>query len=177
MTHTQEPRVINVDKNADLPKAIDQMKKLRKDLSKKCVEYGKNKYLSNQALQDHRFARLTKKTRNGDFHSFNSHRTLREFEADEHVKEKDRWWSQKRNVFCRTEYARSDFLEFAAATEADCKDALSNKVFATQYRQYRIICCLQTSQLTQPCAIMLRDASIKTPVNAWWAKSGRRPHS
>lgn len=47
-THTQEPRVINVDKNADLPKAIDQMK-AKEELSK-CVELRQNKYLNNQAL-------------------------------------------------------------------------------------------------------------------------------
>ena len=58
-THTQEPRVINVEKNAAYPKAIDQMK-AKEELSKS-VELTQNKYLNNQVEQEHRFIkRLTK---------------------------------------------------------------------------------------------------------------------
>lgn len=45
-THTQEPRVINVDKNAAYPKAIDEMK-AEEELSKS-VELRQNKYLNNR---------------------------------------------------------------------------------------------------------------------------------
>jgi len=48
MLATQEPRVINVDKNAAYPKAIDEMK-ASVELSKS-VELRQNKYLNNLAL-------------------------------------------------------------------------------------------------------------------------------
>jgi len=44
--HTQEPRVINVDKNTAYPKAIDELK-AKKELSSD-VELRQNKYLNNQ---------------------------------------------------------------------------------------------------------------------------------
>ena len=50
--HTQEPRVINVDKNAAYPKAIDELKE-QEELPKK-VELRQNKYLNNIVEQDHR---------------------------------------------------------------------------------------------------------------------------
>ncbi len=46
--HTQEPRVINVDKNAAYPKAIDELKE-KEELSLQ-VELRQNKYLNNLAL-------------------------------------------------------------------------------------------------------------------------------
>ncbi len=57
--HTQEPRVINVDKNAAYPKAIDEMK-VKEELPAS-LELRQNKYLNNFVEQDHRFIkRLTK---------------------------------------------------------------------------------------------------------------------
>jgi transposase-like protein len=50
--HTQQPRVINVDRNAAYPKAIDELKQ-KKELSKQ-VELRQNKYLNNMVEQDHR---------------------------------------------------------------------------------------------------------------------------
>jgi transposase-like protein len=50
--HPQEPRVINVDKNAAYPKAIEELK-VEKDLSV-TVELRQNKYLNNIVEQDHR---------------------------------------------------------------------------------------------------------------------------
>ena len=77
--HTQEPRVINVDKNAAYPKAIDQMK-ADKELSPS-VELRQNKYLNNRIEQDHRFIKRLTKPGMG-FHSFNTaRRTLRGFEV------------------------------------------------------------------------------------------------
>ena len=46
--YTQEPRVINVDKNAALPKAINELKE-KEELSEQ-VELRQNKYLNNLAL-------------------------------------------------------------------------------------------------------------------------------
>ena len=51
--HKQEPRVINVDKNAAYPAAIEELKK-EGILSSEC-ELRQNKYLNNIVEQDHRF--------------------------------------------------------------------------------------------------------------------------
>lgn len=50
--HTQAPRVINVDKNAAYPNAIETLKN-EKTLSQ-MVELQQNKYLNNVVEQDHR---------------------------------------------------------------------------------------------------------------------------
>jgi len=44
--YTQEPRVINVDKNAAYPKAVDELKE-KEELSEQ-VELRQNKYLNNR---------------------------------------------------------------------------------------------------------------------------------
>ncbi len=51
--YTQEPRVINVDKNAAYPKAIDELKE-KEELPEQ-VELRQNKHLNNRIEQDHRF--------------------------------------------------------------------------------------------------------------------------
>lgn len=53
MVHTPPPRVINVDKNAAYPPAIDELK-IEKTIDKTC-ELKQNKYLNNIVEQDHRF--------------------------------------------------------------------------------------------------------------------------
>jgi len=76
--HTEEPRVINVDKNAAYPKAIDELK-AKKELSKR-VELRQNKYLNNKVEQDHRFIKRLVKPGMG-FGSFNTaRRTLKGYE-------------------------------------------------------------------------------------------------
>lgn len=55
VTYTQEPRVINVDKNAAYPSAIDELK-AEETLTQAC-ELRQNKYLNNIVEQDHRFIR------------------------------------------------------------------------------------------------------------------------
>ena len=69
--HTQEPRVINVDKNAAYPKAMNELKK-KKELFKE-VELRQNKYLNNRVEQDHRFIKRLVKPGMG-FGSFNTAR-------------------------------------------------------------------------------------------------------
>jgi transposase-like protein len=69
--HTQEPRVINVDKNAAYPKAINELKE-KKELSEK-VELRQNKYLNNRIEQNHRFIKWLVKPGMG-FKSFNTAR-------------------------------------------------------------------------------------------------------
>jgi len=76
--HNQEPRVINVDKNAAYPKAIDELKE-KKKLSKR-VELQQNKYLNNRVEQDHRFIKRLVKPGMG-FGSFNTaRRTIKGYE-------------------------------------------------------------------------------------------------
>lgn len=76
--HTQEPRVINVDKNAAYPKAMNELKK-KKELFKE-VELRQNKYLNNRVEQDHRFIKRLVKPGMG-FGSFNTaRRTIKGYE-------------------------------------------------------------------------------------------------
>lgn len=77
--HNQEPRVINVDKNAAYPKAIDELKE-RKHLLEG-VELRQNKYLNNRIEQDHRFIKWLVKPARG-FESFNTaRRTIKGYET------------------------------------------------------------------------------------------------
>ena len=76
--HTQEPRVINVDKNAAYPKAIDELKE--KEELAESVELRQNKYLNNIVEQDHRGIERLVKPGMG-FGSFNTaRRTLKGYE-------------------------------------------------------------------------------------------------
>ena len=76
--HNQEPRVINVDKNAAYPKAIDELKE-KKQLSE-TVELRQNKYLNNRIEQDHRFIKWLVKPGRG-LKSFNTaRRTIKGYE-------------------------------------------------------------------------------------------------
>ena len=100
--HTQEPRVINVDKNAAYPKAIAQMKaSVEFPVS---VELRQNKYLNNQVEQDHRFIKRLTKPRMG-FHSFNTaRRTLRGIEAMNMLRKGQVMGVEKGDVLARTEF-------------------------------------------------------------------------
>ena len=78
-SHTQEPRVINVDKNAAYPPAVDDLK--ADEQLPKTTELRQVKYLNNRVEQDHRFIKRLTKPGMG-FGSFNTaRRTLRGFEA------------------------------------------------------------------------------------------------
>ena len=77
--HTQEPRVINVDKNAAYPPAIDELKE--DQTLPKTTELRPVKYLNNIVEQDHRFIKRLVNPGMG-FGSFNTaRRTLRWYEA------------------------------------------------------------------------------------------------
>ncbi len=78
-THNQEPRVINVDKNAAYPKAIDDL--IADQSLPKTTELRRVKYLNNMVEQDHRFVKQLVNPGMG-FGSFNTaRRTLRGYEA------------------------------------------------------------------------------------------------
>jgi len=73
--HTQSPRVINVDKNAAYPKAIDKLKQ-KKELPKQ-AKLRQKKYLNNIVEQDHRGIKRLVKPEMG-FGKFNTtRRTIR----------------------------------------------------------------------------------------------------
>lgn len=77
--HTVQPRVINVDKNAAYPKAVETLKALE-HLAPDC-ELRQVKYLNNRIEQDHRF--IKRRTRPGlGFFSFDTaQRTLSGYET------------------------------------------------------------------------------------------------
>jgi IS6 family transposase len=77
--HTVQPRVINVDKNAAYPKAVETLKALA-HLAADC-ELRQVKYLNNLIEQDHRF--IKRRTRPGlGFFAFDTaQRTLAGFET------------------------------------------------------------------------------------------------
>ena len=78
-SHTQSPRVINVDKNAAYPAAVDDLKADEQLLE--TTELRQSKYLNNRVEQNHRFIKRLTKPGMG-FGSFNSaRRTLRGMEA------------------------------------------------------------------------------------------------
>jgi transposase, IS6 family len=77
--HTQAPRVINVDKNAAYPVAMDVLKE--EETIAQETELRQNKYLNNIVEQDHRSIKRIVKPMMG-FKTFNSARiTLRGIEA------------------------------------------------------------------------------------------------
>ncbi len=78
-SYAQTPRVINVDKNAAYPPAIDELK--ADEQLPETTELRQVKYLNNQVEQDHRFIKRLTKAGMG-FSSFNTaRRTLRGMEA------------------------------------------------------------------------------------------------
>ncbi len=83
--HNQEPRVINVDKNAAYPKAVDELK-AKKELSQQ-VELRQNKYLNNLVEQDHRGSKRLTRPGTG-FLSFNTaRRTIKGYEMMNMIKQ------------------------------------------------------------------------------------------
>ena len=78
-SHTVEPRVITVDKNAAYPPAITELK--ADEALPETTETRQSKYLNNTVEQDHRFIKRRVKPGLG-FGSFNTaRRTLKGYEA------------------------------------------------------------------------------------------------
>jgi transposase, IS6 family len=73
-SHTSEPRVINVDKNAAYPKAFNELK-AEGYIAKSC-ELRQSKYLNNLIEQDHRFIKRLTKPAMGFFSFETAWRTL-----------------------------------------------------------------------------------------------------
>ncbi len=78
-SHTETPRVINVDKNAAYPPAVNELK--ADEQLPETTKLRQVKYLNNRVEQDHRFIKRLTKAGMG-FYSFNTaRRTLRGIEA------------------------------------------------------------------------------------------------
>ncbi len=78
-SHTSEPRVINVDKNAAYPKAFNEIK-AEGHLPASC-ELRQIKYLNNLIEQDHRFIKRLTKLGMGFFSFETAWRTLQGYEV------------------------------------------------------------------------------------------------
>ena len=93
--HNQTPRVITVDKNAALPKAINELKE-KKELPKK-VKLRQEKYQNNIVEQNHRGIKRLVKPGMG-FGSFNTaRRTIKGYEAMNMVRKGQSYWSGERS--------------------------------------------------------------------------------
>ncbi len=106
-THTQEPRVINVDKNAAYPPGVDDLK--ADELLPETTELRQVKYLNNKVEQDHRFIkRLTKPGMGfGSFHT--ARQTLRGMEAMNMVRKGQVQGVAKGDVRSQTEFVSQLF--------------------------------------------------------------------
>ncbi len=105
--HNQKPRVINVDKNAAYPKAIDELK--TDQTLTKTTELRRVKYLNNIVEQDHRFIKRLLNPGMG-FGSFNTaRRTLRGSVAMNTIRKGQVQGIEKGDILGQVEYARSNF--------------------------------------------------------------------
>lgn len=78
-SHTQSPRVINVDKNAAYPPAVDDLK--ASEQLPATTELRLVLYLNNRVEQDHRFIKRLTKPGMGFGSFYTARRTIRRFEA------------------------------------------------------------------------------------------------
>ena len=105
--HNQEPRVINVDKNAAYPPAIDS---LTKDQTlPETTQLRPVKYLNNIVEQDHRFIKRLVNPGMG-FGSFNTaRRTLRGYEAMNMIRKGQIQGVEKRDILGQVEFVSQIF--------------------------------------------------------------------
>lgn len=128
--HNSSARVINVDKNAAYPKAIERLK--ADETLSKTTELRPVKYLNNIVEQDHRFIKRRVNLGMG-FGSFNTaRRTLRGYEAMNMIRARTNQRSRKRRHSgtsrIRVENFWSGGITSGEARRNDCPQI----VFATQ---------------------------------------------
>jgi transposase-like protein len=106
-THNQQPRVINVDKNAAYPPAIDEL--TEDQTLPKTSELRRVKYLNNTVAQDHRFIKRLVNSGMG-FESFNTaKRTLRGYEAMNMVRKGQIQGVEKGDILAQAEFGSQIF--------------------------------------------------------------------
>jgi IS6 family transposase len=106
-SHVTQPRVINVDKNAAYPKAMEVLK--ADETLPETTELRQVKYLNNIVEQDHRnIKRITQQMIS--FKSFNSaRRTLRGIEAMNMIRKGQVQGVEKGDVQAQTEFVSQVF--------------------------------------------------------------------
>jgi len=105
--HNQKPRVINVDKNAAYPPAIDSLK--ADEILTKTTELRRVKYLNNIVEQDHRFIKRLVNPGMG-FGSYNTaRRTLRGYEAIDMIRKGQVQGVAKGNIRAQVEFVDQIF--------------------------------------------------------------------
>ncbi len=106
-SHPQEPRVINVDKNAAYPKAFDELK--AEQTLPETAELRPVKYLNNMVEQDHRAIKRLVNSGMG-FGSFNTaRRTLRGYEAMNMIRKGQIQGVEKGNILGQIEFLSKIF--------------------------------------------------------------------
>jgi transposase-like protein len=105
--HNQEPRVINVEKNAAYPPAIDSLKSDK--TLEETTQVRRVKYLNNIVEQDHRFIKRRVNPGMG-FGSFNSaRRTLRGYEAMNMIRKGQIHGVEKGDILGQVEFVSQIF--------------------------------------------------------------------
>ena len=105
--HNVEPRVINVDKNAAYPPAIDNL--IADQTLTKTTELRRVKYLNNMVEQDHRFIKRRVNPGMG-FVSFNTaRRTLRGYEVMNMIRKGQIQGVEKGNILGQAEFVSKIF--------------------------------------------------------------------
>ncbi len=106
--HNQSPRVINVDKNAAYPKAIDNL--IADENLPKTTELRPVKYLNNIVEQDHRFIkRLVNPGMGNVAHLTQRGEPYRGYEAMNMIRKGQIQGVEKGDIQAQVEYARSNF--------------------------------------------------------------------
>jgi transposase-like protein len=106
-SHNQEPRVINVDKNAAYLPAIDSLQ--ADETLPKTSKLRRVKYLNNMVEQDHRFIKRLVNPGMG-FGSFNTaRRTLRGYEAMNMIRKGQIQGIEKGNILGQVEFVSQIF--------------------------------------------------------------------
>ena len=106
--HNQEPRVINVDKNAAYPPAIDEL--IADKTLAKTTELRRVKYLNNIVEQDHRALKRLVNPVMG-FGSFNTaRRTLRGYEAMNMIRKGQIQGTEKGDILAQVEFVSQIFV-------------------------------------------------------------------
>ena len=106
-TYNQPPRVINVEKNAAYPPAINSLKSDK--TLEETTELRRVKYLSNILKQNHRFIKRLVKPGMG-FGSFNTaRRTLRGYEVMNMIRKRQNHGVEKGDIVSQVEFASQIF--------------------------------------------------------------------
>jgi transposase-like protein len=127
--HTQAPRVVNVDKNAAYPVAMDALKK--EETIAQEAKLRQSKYLNNMIEQDHRHIKRIVRLMMG-FKSFNSARkTLSGIEAMNMMRKGQVNGINKEDSVSQARFIKAIF-EIDAQGNVNYGDYLSLEIFATE---------------------------------------------